>query len=109
MINTKSYILIYCGDMNVSLLHIRNNSHDGKYKSFVCDNKMIVHLCMNQTPTFHINDVISTSQIDYILSNTDFLEDTIVFHQNPINLSDHLSFKATISATVKQVQTGGKK
>ena len=76
----ETHTIVFCGDMNGTLVKERNNSHDKKLMNFIKNNKLNVHqeMVTHSTPTFYHNDGKSTSQIDYIFSNNDIIDTTIV-------------------------------
>ncbi|CAC5400933.1 unnamed protein product [Mytilus coruscus] len=64
---------------------------------------------MKSNQTFYHNDGRSSSQIDYITSNNDILETTMVIQQSPINSSTHLPVKAITTKELDTKQQNRKK
>jgi hypothetical protein len=102
---------VFYGDMNDTLVKERKNSHDKKLMNFIKNNKLNVHqeMVTHSTPTFYHNDGKSTSQIDYIFSNNDVIDTTIVMGHDPINSSSHLPVIANLTKTLKATAKKGKK
>ncbi|CAC5410172.1 unnamed protein product [Mytilus coruscus] len=105
------HTIVFCGDMNGTLIKERNNSHDKKLAKFIKANKLNVHqeMITKSTPTFYHNDGKSTSQIDYIFSNNDVINTAMVMQQDPINSSSHLPVIANLTKRLKTEVKKGKK
>ena len=67
----STHKIVFCGDLNGTLMPTRNNKHNIMLKDFVKDHALAIDNFKSLEPTFyHFNGTV-TSQIDYILSNND--------------------------------------
>ncbi|CAC5391719.1 unnamed protein product [Mytilus coruscus] len=107
--NTHS--IIVTGDLNGSLISIRNNNHDKLLKEF-CRKHHLNHTFENtQDSTFYHHNGKSCSQIDYILENkdTDILRSTTIEDQYHTNGSAHVPIRAKTNMSIASDKIKGKK
>ena len=106
---SPSHKIILCGDLNGSLLQSRSNPHDGMLKEFVQEHGFHLDSGFGVTPTFFGHSGAS-SQIDYVLADDpDLILSVNISQQSPINMSSHVSIKASLSIYQDQLRTEKRK
>ncbi|MEW8545343.1 MAG: reverse transcriptase family protein, partial [Candidatus Thiodiazotropha sp.] len=89
--------IVFCGDLNGSLLPTRSNPHDVMLKDFVAEHSLCTGADVGSRSTFYGHSG-STSQIDYILlTDLSLLCSVDVDEPSPMNMSSHVSVKASLN------------
>ena len=103
--------IVFCGDMNGTLLENRSNKHDKILKMFVKESNLTTGAYLPETHTFHHHAGNSSSQIDYILvQDPSLVNEYIIDQKSGINLSAHTTvrMRTTSGAPLYEKQVSNK-